>query len=58
MKSLAALLALVVLATGACSFGGGSEEEAYSRDDCRPRDRGGHSLPPPRSLPNEVQLPL
>jgi hypothetical protein len=44
VKSLAALLALVVLAVGACSFGGGSEEEAYTRDDCRPRDRGGHSV--------------
>ena len=43
MKSLAALLVLVSLAAGACSLGGGSET-GYAREDCRPRDRGGHSV--------------
>jgi hypothetical protein len=43
VKGLAALLVLVALAAGACSFGGGSED-AYVRADCSPRDRGGHSV--------------
>ena len=43
MKRLAALLLLVALAAGACSFGGGPED-AYVRDDCKPRDQGGHSV--------------
>jgi hypothetical protein len=41
MKRLAPLLLVAVL--GACSFGGESET-AYMRDDCKPRDRGGHSV--------------
>jgi hypothetical protein len=43
VKALAALLLLVALAGGACSFGGGSED-AYVQDDCKPQDRGGHSV--------------
>jgi hypothetical protein len=40
-----AALALVVLAAGACSFGGGgSEASSYARDDCTPRKRDGHSV--------------
>jgi hypothetical protein len=43
VRALAVLLLLVALGAGACSFGGGSED-AYVRDDCTPRDRGGHSV--------------
>jgi hypothetical protein len=43
VKALAALLLLVALVAGACSFGGGSQA-AYVRDDCTPRDRGGRSV--------------
>ncbi|HSL34865.1 MAG TPA: hypothetical protein VK871_14530, partial [Candidatus Limnocylindrales bacterium] len=43
MRRLAALLLLVALAASACSFGDGSEA-SYVRDDCTPRDRGGHSV--------------
>jgi hypothetical protein len=42
MTRLAALL-LLVSVTAACSLGGGSEA-AYVRDDCTPRDAGGHSV--------------
>jgi hypothetical protein len=34
---------LVALAAGGCSLGGGSEA-THVRDDCTPRDRGGHSV--------------
>ena len=43
MKQLAALLLLVTLAAPACSLGGESQA-TYMRDDCTPRDRGGHSV--------------
>ena len=43
MKAAASLLLLVSLVS-ACSFGGGSSESSYTRDDCTPRDRGGHSV--------------
>jgi hypothetical protein len=44
VKRLVALLLLVGLGTGACSLGGGSDRDAYVRDGCTPRDRGGHSV--------------
>ena len=43
MKAAASLLLLVSLVS-ACSFVGGSSESSYTRDDCTPRDRGGHSV--------------
>ena len=43
MKAAASLLFLVSLVS-ACSFVGGSSESSYTRDDCTPRDRGGHSV--------------
>jgi hypothetical protein len=43
VKHLVALLVLVALAAGGCSLGGGSEA-THVRDDCTPRDRGGHSV--------------
>jgi hypothetical protein len=42
VRPLTALVLLVTLAAGACSFGGGSEN-AYVRDDCTPSDRRDHS---------------
>jgi hypothetical protein len=43
VKGFAAVLAVIVLAAPACSLRGGSEA-SYVRDDCTPRDRGGHSV--------------
>jgi hypothetical protein len=43
VKHLVAFLVLVALAAGGCSLGGGSET-THVRDDCTPRDRGGHSV--------------
>jgi hypothetical protein len=43
VKAAASLL-LVVSLVAACSFGGGSSESSYTRDDCTPRNRGSHSV--------------
>jgi hypothetical protein len=43
VKGAAALLLVVALAAGGCSFGDGSES-AYVRDECTPRDRNGRSV--------------
>jgi hypothetical protein len=43
VKGVAALLLLLALAAGACSFGGGSDAE-YVREDCKPPDRSGRSV--------------
>ena len=45
MRRFSALLLLVALGTGACSFGGGGSKTAdYVRDDCTPRPREAHSV--------------
>jgi hypothetical protein len=44
MKRLVVLLVLMALGTGGCSLGGGSDSEAYVRDDCAPGDRHGQSV--------------
>ena len=43
MRRLAGLAVLFALLAG-CSFDGGSDEAAWVRDDCTPRDRKGHSV--------------
>jgi hypothetical protein len=44
VSRLAALVVLVAAVAAGCSFGGGSDDAAWVRDDCTPRDRKGHSV--------------